>query len=266
MFFFNACGGTTTSGEESIILTVNAGSDRIVQLNELLTIEGKGTSSDGTELSYLWKKDNQVLATSAILNYKPTVLGVDILELFVEHNSGEKISDVVKITVIDSKTESKIPTISPSLQERYLNAINNARAESQDCGEKGKFEATSPLKWNQKIYNSSYEHSYDLAHSKAFSHDGSGTESDWTGDALGKKSILSERIEAYAYNWSFIGENIGAGTLIDTPEKMVKGWLDSDNHCANLMSPDFEDVGMAMVKNSDGKYTYYWTQDFGTER
>ena len=83
---------------------------------------------------------------------------------------------------------------------------------------------------------------------------------------LGKKSILSERVESYNYNWSLIGENIGAGTLMDRAEKMVDGWLASDIHCANLMNPNFKEVGMAMVKKSDVKYTHYWTQDFGTPR
>ena len=269
VFFFNACGTTIdddTESDTSVTLTVNAGIDKIVKVNNLLIIEGKGTTSDGSQLLYKWKKNNEVLATSATLQYTPTVLGVDTLEFFVKHKSGEVVSDIVKVTVIEVKSNDKVPTISSAMVKEYLKSINDARAKNQDCGVKGKFPATTPLLWSNKLYNSSYEHSYDMAYSKTFSHSGSGTKSDWTGDALGKKSVLSERIDAYNYNWSFIGENIGAGTLMDSPEKMVDGWLASDAHCANLMSPDFEEVGMAMIKKSDAKYTHYWTQDFGIQR
>ena len=265
LFFFNAC-DSTTDNETTVILTVNAGSDKTVKINNLLIIKGEGNTSDGSQLSYVWKKNDKILTTSSILKYRPIKLGIDTLKFFAKHKSGEVIVDTVKVTVIDVQTNSEIPSISSELSEYYLKSINDARAKNQDCGVKGKFSATFPLNWNTKLYTSSYEHSYDMAYSKTFSHNGSGTKFDWTGFALGKKSVLSERIDAYNYNWNFIGENIGAGTLFRTPEEMVDGWLASDRHCANLMSSDFREVGMAMIKKSDTKYIYYWTQDFGAER
>jgi uncharacterized protein YkwD len=59
-------------------------------------------------------------------------------------------------------------------------------------------------------------------------------------------------------------ENIGAGTFTDTPTKLVAQLMRSSGHCANIMNPKFTEVGMAMVKKSSSKYTYYWTQNFGT--
>ena len=264
--FFNSCGSTTVKDESSITLTVNAGSDKIAEINSVVTIEGEGTTSDGSQLSYVWKKNSEILATSAIFQYVPTLLGTDTLELFIQHKSGEVISDTMKITVIKTPVHSKIPTISSSVIQHYLLVINKARSKTQECGEKGRFPATTALTWSDKLYKSSYEHSYDLAYSEIFSHTGSGTKSDWTGYAMDKKSILSERVEVYDYSWRFIGENIGAGTVMDSPEKMVDGWLASDGHCANLMNPNFKEVGMAMVKKDNTHYIHYWTQDFGTQR
>ena len=266
VIFFNSCGSTTVKDERSVTLSVNAGSDKIAKINSTVTIEGVGTTSDGTQLSYVWKKNSEILATSAVFQYVPTVLGTDTLELFVQHKSGEVISDTMKVSVIKTPLHSKIPIISSSVIQDYLLVINKARLKTQECGEKGRFPATTALTWSDKLYKSSYEHSYDLAYSEIFSHAGSGTKSDWTGYAMDKKSTLSERIEVYDYSWSFIGENIGAGTVMDSPEKMVDGWLASDGHCANLMNPNFKEVGMAMVKKDDTHYIHYWTQDFGTQR
>jgi uncharacterized protein YkwD len=271
ILFTHSCGTPSSSksnvnNEKSITLTVDAGSDKIVKINKTLILEGKGSSSDGSELLYTWRKNNIVLSTSAILNYIPRVLGVDILMLSVKHKSGEVLSDAIKITVLENKYNVNVTPISSEMIGVYLNSINKARAKTQNCGKEGMFLATYPLKWNEKLYASSYEHSYDMVYSKTFSHYGSGTSSDWTGMALGKKSILSERIESYGYDWSFIGENIGAGTLMDSADEMVKGWLASDGHCANLMNSDFKEVGMAMIKKENAKYTHYWTQDFGKGR
>jgi uncharacterized protein YkwD len=122
------------------------------------------------------------------------------------------------------------------------------------------------LTWNEKLYKSSYEHTQDLVLSQTFSHFGSGTQSDWTGSILGKPSELNERIDTYDYKWKLIGENLGAGTKIDTAQKMVEGWLKSDLHCSNLMNSDFTEVGMVLITDESSLYTHYWTQNFGRPR
>ena len=161
------------------------------------------------------------------------------------------------------KPKHNIPTLSNSEKIAYLNAINQARSVQQDCGTEGVFSATTPLTWNDKLYYASYEHSRDLALTNTFSHRGSGEISDWTGSSLKKQSEPRERIEYYNYNWHKIAENLVAYTNVDTAKLAVKKWLDSDHHCANLMNPSYEEVGMAMFYDSTSKYKYYWTQNFG---
>ncbi len=159
-----------------------------------------------------------------------------------------------------------IPTLSNSDKVAYLDAINQARSESQDCGSHGYFPAVSPLTWSDKLYKASYEHIQDLVATETFEHTGSGTESDWAGTKLGKASNMEERIENYDYAWRTLAENIAAGTFTNTAEKVVQQWLDSDGHCANLMSDSFTEVGMAMIYKEDSKYSYYWNQNFGRPR
>ena len=267
LFILNACVGTEKStASPSVILIADAGDDQRVLINETITIRGEGEATDKTELSYLWEKGSETLATTATFSYTPTRLGIDNLTLIVTHNSGAIISDTMKIVVIDSNVLSTIPMLSQTKIDTYLVAMNKARGKQQNCGTKGAFSATTALLWSEKLYKSSYEHTQDLVSSQTFSHFGSGRASDWTGTVLGKSSVLDERIETYNYKWKTIGENIGAGTLIDTAEKMVDKWLKSDNHCANLMNPNFTEVGMVLMKDESSLYTHYWTQNFGTPR
>ena len=96
----SACGGSGGT-DEPVNKTpiVNAGADKSVQVNETLTITGSGTDSDGTIVSYEWKKGSTVLATTATFDYLPTVVGTDTLTLTVTDDDGATASDSVVVTV-----------------------------------------------------------------------------------------------------------------------------------------------------------------------
>ena len=154
--------------------------------------------------------------------------------------------------------------VSEADKQRFLDAINAARADTQDCGEEGIFDPAPALTWNDALANAAWEHSNDLAQSNTFSHDGSGTASDTTAqeENLGRGSTFRERIEHQGYvNWRTIGENIAAGQT--DAQEVVDAWLASPHHCANLMNPKFSEVGMALVVKEGSDYYQYWTQDFG---
>jgi len=154
-------------------------------------------------------------------------------------------------------------------QEEILELINDARSEGRECGEYGYFPPAPPVTWNDKLYAAALEHSRDMALSDTFSHTGSGTESDWTAQALhpGEGSSVGERIEYNGYdNWQRYGENIAAGTVMDEAEEAMEAWLESPGHCANIMNADFKEVGMALYYSEESHYKHYWTQDFGTQK
>ena len=152
-------------------------------------------------------------------------------------------------------------------QQELLDAINKARSVQRDCypndNSRGIVGPSPKLYWNDELYASALEHSTDLAQSDTFSHYGSGTSSDITGD--GKPSIFYERIVANGYsNYYTVGENIAGGQK--TLEEVMKAWIASPGHCANIMNPNYTEVGVALVIEPDSTYGTYWTQNFGSKR
>lgn len=132
---------------------------------------------------------------------------------------------------------------------RILDLINEARARPRYCG-KEHFAAVPPVRWNDALAESSQRHSDDMANYNFFDHVNprDGTHS-W------------DRVERAGYKYLTTGENIGAG--YKSAEAVVEGWITSAGHCANLMNPDFTEMGAAMATNRRSKMGLYWTQEFG---
>jgi uncharacterized protein YkwD len=158
------------------------------------------------------------------------------------------------------------PTLSNETKQRYLDAINEARSKTQDCGDRGIMNPAPPVQWSDKLYQAAYLHSKDMALSEYFSHTGSGEASDVVAQAKhpGTGSSVKERIEYTGYTWNRYGENIAAG--YDTLQSVIAAWLQSPGHCANIMNPNFKEVGMALYYKEGSDYGYYWTQDFATPK
>lgn len=54
------------------------------------------------------------------------------------------------------------------------------------------------------------------------------------------------------------GENIAWGQL--SPEEVMKGWMNSDGHRANILNPNYTRIGVGYYQNAAGRN--YWTQLF----
>lgn len=148
-------------------------------------------------------------------------------------------------------------------QQALLEAINKERSQKQICGELGAFGPVQPLRWNSSLYASALEHATDLAVSNTFSHDGSGTASDITGD--GRPSKFYERILANGYsNFHKVGENIAGGQQELT--QVMHDWMASPKHCQNIMNSSYTEVGVAIMINNNSDYQVYWAQNFGSKR
>ncbi len=158
-----------------------------------------------------------------------------------------------------------IPVILSKQKKEFLDAVNAARAQEQDCGESGIKPAVGTLKWSDKLYKAAYTYNYDMVHGNAWHHRGSNTDSDIVAKAeyLGEGSHMRDRIEYYKYNFYYIGENIAKG--YQSVDDVVAGWIDSDGHCKNLMNSHFTELGMSLLESDDANdhYGKYWTQDFG---
>ncbi len=137
-------------------------------------------------------------------------------------------------------------------QAVILAGVNAARAAPRTCGEQ-RFAPAPPLTWNATLAQAALEHSGDMADQSYFSHQGKD----------GRR--VAERAAQAGYKWRLIGENIAVGQ--DSAEQAISGWLDSPGHCANIMRPDFTEVGAAFAvraKGSPGRV--YWTQVLAAPR
>ena len=153
-------------------------------------------------------------------------------------------------------------------KQKYLNSINRVRASPQNCGKYGIFKATTPLEWCDSLYKSAKGHSIDMATHSNFSHNGSGRRTDRAGRYRGIKSTPSIRASFHRYKGSIVGENIalGYGKGNSSIQSAIRSWLGSDTHCANMMSPQYKNMGMSLVeyKTANNQSRYYWSQEFGT--
>jgi len=75
---------------------------------------------------------------------------------------------------------------------------------------------------------------------------------------------FADRISAVGYDWSNAGENIATGFA--TPQAVVTAWMASPDHCQNILSPVYANVGTGVNPNPVLAITSTdstWTQDFG---
>ena len=134
--------------------------------------------------------------------------------------------------------------------QKLLAELNVARSQPRQCGTQS-FSATTPLTWNATLATAAEAQSRSMANSNYFDH------KDRDGRTPG------DRAELAGYNFQQIGENISAGQ--DTAHKVVEGWLASPGHCANLMNPQFRDVGAAYATDPKSDAGIYWTVMFGAQ-
>lgn len=111
--------------------------------------------------------------------------------------------------------------------------------------ERGKAGCTA-LRWDDRLARAADKHSADMANQDYFSH----TSQD------GRSP--SDRVKAEGYN-SGAGENIAAGQ--ETPESVMKTWMNSPGHRANILNCDYKSLGVGLHRG--GSYRFYWTQNFG---
>lgn len=132
--------------------------------------------------------------------------------------------------------------------QKLLEQLNTARSTARQCGSQS-FAAAAPLQWNATLGSTAEAHSRAMANGNFFDHQ----------DPDGRTP--GDRAELAGYSGQRIGENIAAG--LDTPSKVVDGWLASPGHCANLMNPHFTELGAAYANDPKSDAGIYWTAMFG---
>ncbi|MFA8436007.1 MAG: CAP domain-containing protein [Marinifilaceae bacterium] len=125
--------------------------------------------------------------------------------------------------------------------QKMVQLVNDARTKGVSC-DGIKYPPVAPLKWNSQLESAAFKHSRDMESLNYFSHTSKNGQS------------FGDRILKEGYTFKAAGENIAKGH--PSEETVVKGWLASKGHCANIMSASFTEMGVARSGE-------YWTQDFG---
>ena len=127
----------------------------------------------------------------------------------------------------------------PAFVARVLELTNNERQKS----------GLRPLTLSAELNNAAQKYSLVLATSGCFDH------------ICGPIPNFADRAGQAGYTgWTALAENIAAG--YPTPEAVLNGWMASAGHRANILSPQYAEIGIGMVSGS-GQFGTYWTQEFG---
>jgi len=137
--------------------------------------------------------------------------------------------------------------------DKLFALTNEARAHERRCGNVC-YHSTGSLTRNSSLDSSADKHAKDMAHTHTLSHD---TPAGAIYYPANTKPEDRMRAEGYVGHW--YGENIARGQA--NAAEVITDWLESPGHCANIMNPNFKDIGLGHATDDDG--TDYWVQDFG---
>jgi len=151
------------------------------------------------------------------------------------------------VTVTPTQTATPAPTQPLTADQRALLdrviQLTNAERKKKDL---------PSLKQNEYLMKAAQEYAGVLAPGPCFEHDCPPVPEPW-----------NRALNAGYTNFSRLGENIAAG--YESPERVVAGWMDSPGHRANILRPEYKEIGVGM-RTGDGEYGNYWVQMFGTPK
>lgn len=150
---------------------------------------------------------------------------------------------VVLLSALCGRTEAdekKAPAFELTKDEKALLELTNKEREKAEL---------PPLKANEKLFKAARDHSANMAKQNQLDHTLDGKD---PGDRL--KDVGYEHL-----GW---GENVAGGAR--TPEEAVQTWMNSPGHRANILNPQYKEIGLGIAKNGDGGP--YYTQVFATPR
>jgi uncharacterized protein YkwD len=136
------------------------------------------------------------------------------------------------------------------VRARVVELVNAARSGGRRCGSR-RFAAAPPLRMSRQLSDAAADHARDMARKNFFDHRGS------------NGSQPKDRVLRAGYEPRLSGENIAFGP--ESAEEVVAGWLDSPGHCANIMDPRFEHIGVGLATGRK-RNRIYWVQTFAAPR
>ena len=136
------------------------------------------------------------------------------------------------VTTTPVKTTQTTSTLS-AYEQKVVELTNQERAKN----------GLSALKVDVTLSKMAHEKSRDMSANGYFSH---------TSPTYGSPFDMMKK---YGITYSYAGENIAMGQ--QTPEEVVKAWMNSAGHRANILNKNYNYIGVGYVSQGN-----YWTQEF----
>jgi uncharacterized protein YkwD len=114
------------------------------------------------------------------------------------------------------------------------------------------FAAAPPIGLDATLGSVAEMHARDMARHGRMAHEGS------------DGSTPAQRLTRAGYGWRTVAENVAAGDT--SADAVMRTWLASPGHCANLMNPDVREMGIAWAFEPSSPKGTYWVQLLATRR
>jgi uncharacterized protein YkwD len=115
-----------------------------------------------------------------------------------------------------------------------------------------KSKGLKPVTLNAQLTAAAKEHSRDLARWDRISHYGSDGSNPW------------DRVKRAGYNARVTAENVGTGQI--SIDEVMRGWQQSPGHNKNLLMPDVDNMGIALVQDPKSEFKTFWTLVLGSRQ
>ena len=108
-----------------------------------------------------------------------------------------------------------------------------------------------PLSLSAELTEAAKAHARDLAKWDRISHYGSDGSNPW------------DRVKRTGYKAQLAAENVGTGQA--SFDEVMRGWKKSEGHNKNLLLPDAEQMGLALVNDPKTEFKSFWTLVLGAQ-
>ena len=134
---------------------------------------------------------------------------------------------------VSNEDTDTIVTSQTAFENKVLELVNAERAKN----------GLAALQMDESVRKVARIKSADMSQNNYFSH---------TSPTYGTPF---EMLKSYGISYRSAGENIAAGYT--SPEAVVKGWMNSSGHRANILNASYTHIGIGYEANG-----HYWTQMF----
>lgn len=140
------------------------------------------------------------------------------------------------------------PCADTAALQRAVQRLNEVRLQADAPCASAKA-VPQALAWEARLARSAEQQASDLAVRDLLSH------------VDAQQRGLGVRLRSAGYAAAGAGENLAAGQT--DFDDTLQAWLASPTHCANLMQPEFRDVGLACVQRRGSRYERFWVAHLG---